>query len=441
MNWFFDCLYAVAGLWLLPVWLWKLPRARRYRAGIAQRLGLAPRLRPAPRLWVHCASVGEAAIPRGLAAEFRERHPDWDVVFSTNTDTGAGRLRDIYPGATVFFFPLDFSACVAAALRRVKPTAVVLVELEVWPNFSDACGRRRIPIVVVNGRIGAGSRRLLRVMGRLAPRLWDPVRLCCARSDDDARGFAVAGLPEERIAQCGLLKCDRLALEPDASRQAELRDLFGIADGAPVLVAGSTHEGEEALLAAAYRDLRREHRRLRLILVPRHVERAEEAAQAVRGRGFSVVRKTDLDAGRAEAQGDEVIVVDTIGELVACYGLATVSFVGRSLVAPGGGQNVLEPAALGVPAVTGPHTANFVPETQMLVREGAAVVADGHAALVAEIDAILSDTDLAARMGSAGHAVVMHNRGATGRTLARVEEVLAGLPGRASWVDGPRRDC
>jgi 3-deoxy-D-manno-octulosonic-acid transferase len=440
MSWFFDCVYAVAGLWLLPVWLWKLPRARRYRAGIGQRLGLAPRMPPARRLWVHCASVGEAAIPRGLMAEFRQRHPDWDVVFSTNTDTGAQRLKEVYPDATVFFFPLDFSPCVAAALDRVRPTAVVLVELEVWPNFNDACNRRDIPMVVVNGRIGAGSRRLLRAMARLAPGLWAPVRLCCARSDDDAEGFASAGLARERIAQCGLLKCDRLALEPDASRQAELRDLFAIADGAPVLVAGSTHRGEEALLAAAYRDLRLQHRQLRMILVPRHVERAAEAAQAVRGRGFGVLRKTDLDSGRAEAQGDEVIIVDTIGELVACYGLASVAFVGRSLVAPGGGQNVLEPAALGVPVVTGPHTANFVPETQMLVRAGAAAVVDGAAGLVAGIDGILADADLAQRMGAAGHAVVMRNRGATGRTLARVEGALAGSAA-ASWVDGPRRDC
>jgi 3-deoxy-D-manno-octulosonic-acid transferase len=441
MTWLFDCLYALAGLWLLPVWLWKLPRARRYRAGIVQRLGRAPVLPSRPRLWVHCASVGEAAVPRSLLDEFLAGRPDWDVVFSTNTDTGAGRLRDLYPGATVFYFPLDFSSCVDEALRRVRPSAVLLIELEVWPNFNEACCRRAIPIVIINGRIGAGSRRLLRVVSRLARRLWDPVRLCCARSSDDADGFAAAGLPRARIAECGLLKCDRLALEPDAARLAELRDLFAIADGAPVVVAGSTHQGEEGVLVAACRDLKRRHPELRLILVPRHIERAGSAAEAVSGRGLPVLRKTALDAGDARARGDEVIVVDTIGELVACYGLGTLAFVGRSLLPPGGGQNVLEPAALGVPVVTGPYIANFVPETRMLVAAGAAVVVGDQAQLVRELDAIAGDPERARRMGAAGHEAITHNRGATRRTLAGLDAVLSGAASPLSWVDGLRRDC
>lgn len=436
MTWLLDCLGLVLGACLLPVWLVKLPRARRYRAGLRQRLGLSPRMPRGPkRLWMHCASVGEAAIPEPLVARFRERYPDWQVVFSTNTDTGAARLRELYPEATVFFMPLDFTPCVALALRRVDPALVVLVELEMWPNFAAACRARGVPVAIVNGRIGAGSRKLLGVLGRLFPRLWEPVRVCCARSEADAEGFVQAGLPAERVACCGMLKCDRPIAEPGAEDMARLRSLFRIAPGAQVLVAGSTHPGEEAMLAAAYRELARKYRRLRMIVVPRHVERAREALAAVRGRGLGAVTKTDLEVHRAAVAGSEVVVVDTIGELVACYALATVAFVGRSLVQPGGGQNVLEPAALGKPVLTGPHTGNFRPEMDMLLAAKAALVVRGVAGLTDALDGLLVDPARARRMGQVARRAVERNRGAAERTLERLAELIAG--GSASTQDIP----
>jgi 3-deoxy-D-manno-octulosonic-acid transferase len=451
MNLLFDLLYVVAGAFLLPVWLWKLPKARRYRAGIRERAGLAPRLsRDRPRLWVHCASVGEAGIPRELVALFGERHPDWEVVFSTNTDTGSERLQRLYPGAPVFYWPFDLTPCVAAALDRVAPTAVVLVELEVWPNFAAACLRRSVPIAVVNGRIGAGSRRLLRVLSRLQPRLWDAVAICCARSAEDALGFEEAGLPGDRIAHCGLLKCDQLEVDPDSAGAAALRDLFAIPGGSSVLVAGSTHQGEEAVLATAYKELKRRHRNLRMVVVPRHVERAGDAVQAVRGRGLKVRTKTGLAdaAGAPEAPSapdDDIIVVDTIGDLVSCYGLATCAFVGRSLLPPGGGQNVLEPAALGRPVVTGPHTRNFGPEMNLLLGAGAASVVRDTQGLIEEIDRLLCNPADAEAMGRAGRGVVMANRGATARTLTCIEaafgRALGSRAGRLNAIDAPEDGC
>ncbi|MCK4374637.1 MAG: 3-deoxy-D-manno-octulosonic acid transferase, partial [Candidatus Brocadiae bacterium] len=254
MNWVLDCLYLLIGVCLLPYWLRKLPAAERYRAGILQRLGWSPEMPDGRRrLWIHCASVGEAAIPGKLVEEFRRRHPGWQVVFSTNTDTGAARLRELYPWGPVFYMPLDFSPCVRLALRRVRPDVVLLVELELWPNFAGACRTCGVPMGIINGRIGAGSRRLLAALHRLCPRLWDPLRVCCARSLDDAAGFRHAGVPSERVFNCGLLKCDQLAVQPDAGRREELGRLFGIAPDDLVLVAGSTHQGEEAILAAAYR--------------------------------------------------------------------------------------------------------------------------------------------------------------------------------------------
>jgi len=427
MSFILDCLYVLAGVFALPYWLWKLPQAPRYRAGLLQRLGFSPRMpEGVRRLWVHCASVGEASIPRELVARFRRGHPDWHIVFSTNTDTGAARLRELYPRWPVFYMPLDFSPCVRAALGRVRPDVALLVELELWPNFVRACRTQGVRTAIVNGRISPRSRRLLRVLGLLCRELWDCVEVCCARSDDDAAGFVAAGMAPGKVFNCGSLKCDNLTVQVDPARQNYLRQLFAIAPGAPVLVAGSTHHGEESILATAYRDLRLKHRDLRLIVAPRHIERAREAAAAVRARGLPVLTKTELEGGRAVASGSEVIVVDTIGDLVSCYALATCAFVGRSLVAPGGGQNVMEPAALGKPVLTGPHTANFASEMTHLINTGGALVVRGRRELTRQVDRLLSDPALAEQMGKAGRQIIQESRGATERALSRLEGLFKG---------------
>ncbi|NLW51376.1 MAG: glycosyltransferase [Candidatus Brocadiaceae bacterium] len=427
MIWLMDCVYLAVGAFLLPFWLLKIPTAPRYRAGILQRLGLSPRLDPGRRrLWIHCASVGEAAIPTMLVADFRRRFPDWQIVFSTNTDTGAARLRELHPGATVFYLPLDLSPCVALALRRIAPTVLLLVELEFWPNLTGACAERGVPIGIINGRITGGSQRMLKAMSRLWPRLWRGVSVCCARGPDDAEGFIRAGLARERVFDCGMLKCDQPPAEPLPEELARLQSMFQIAAGAPVLVAGSTRVGEESILAAAYRDLISKYRRLRMIVVPRHVERAREAVAAVRGRGLPAVTKTDLDLGRATADGTEVIVVDTIGELSACYALATVTFVGGSLLPPGGGQNVMEAAALGKPVLTGPYTTNFRTEVELLRAAGTAVLVRTAADLVDEVDRLLLDPVRARGIGAAGRRTVERNRGASERTFRHVEKLATG---------------
>ncbi len=429
MRWILDCLYLIAGLCLLPYWLWKLPRGRRYRAGILQRLGFAPPLEPnVERLWIHCASVGEATIPATLVPELRRLYPGWDIVFSTNTDTGADRLRALYPDHTVFFMPLDITWCVGRAFRRIRPTAVVLVELEVWPNFLEQCRRRGVPVAIVNGRISSRSSRRLRVGNRLLRHLWDAVEVCCARSAADAAGFVAAGVPEDRVFNCGSLKYDVLPAAPDPARVRALATQFGIQAGAPVFVAGSTHDGEETVIAAAYRDLRIKHPTLRLVVVPRHIERAAAVRSLLLARGFTVSAKTALDQAGEKAGGDDVILVDTIGDLIACYALADVVFVGRSLVRPGGGQNMMEPAVLGKPVLVGPHTSNFRPEMRLLKERGGVRVVEDRAQLTGQADILLSDKGRAERMGKRARRAVEESRGATERTLGRLRPVLDAAP-------------
>jgi len=425
MTFILDCVYIIVGACLLPYWLWKLPQGRRYRAGLLNRLGFSPRMPDGGRrLWIHCASVGEAFIPRTLVGEIGRRYPDWQVVFSTNTDTGAERLRGLYPGCPVFYMPLDISGCVRRAMRRIRPAAVLLVELEIWPVFLEECRRGGVPVGIINGRIGTSSRRTLRALSRLLPHMWDAVRVCCARSRDDAEGFVRARLPAERVFNCGSLKYDVLSPQPDLDHQKRLQELFGLRPDAPVLVAGSTHDGEEAILVAAYRDLRARHPELKLILAPRHVERAAEVTAFLRAQGFAVARKSLLDAGEQTAAGSEIILVDTIGDLLACYGLATCAFVGRSLVPPGGGQNMMEPAGLGKPVLVGPFTSNFKPEMRLLMNNGAVLVVRDAVQLAGEVDLLLSDPHRAERLGRAAHRVIAANRGATERTLERLRPFL-----------------
>lgn len=427
MRWLLNCLY----LCTVPYWLWKLPQARRYRAGIPERLGYAPAMDPGlRRLWVHCSSVGEASIPRTLVNLFRRSHPRWQVVFSTFTDTGADRLRELYPDSMVFYWPLDLTFCVSRALERVKPSLVLLVELEVWPNFMDACLRRGVPVAIVNGRISESSVRGLKSLSRLCGRLWEPVELCCARSPGDAKRLQRAGLPGDRVKTTGSLKYDALTMKADQERLDELRQLFGLEADASVLVAGSTHPGEEEVVCQVYLELKREHPSLRLILVPRHIERARQVASDVRSMNLPMARKTELDADATAVTGEEVILVDTIGDLVNCYGLASCVFVGRSLLPPGGGQNMMEPAALGKPVVVGPHTGNFEPEMDLLRREkGVLVVADADD-LWKQCHRLLSDRDAAESLGQRARESVIRSQGAAERTLRELQGMLLrhGLP-------------
>ncbi len=426
MRWILNAFYLSLLPWAAPYWLWKLPQARRYRAGVLERLGLAPRSSGgAGRLWIHCASVGEASIPRQLVARFRGEHPQWEVAFSTCTDTGASRLRGLYPDCPVFYLPLDLSFCVERALSRVQPSLVVLLELEMWPNFLLGCLGRGIPVAIVSGRINEPSARFLHALTRLCPGLWKAVSVCCARSAADAARFVQAGLSAHRAFAYGSLKYETLVLEVDRGEQDSLRQRLGLAQGARVLVAGSIHPGEEEIVCRVYGKLVGRHGDLRLVLVPRHVEAAALMARRVEAAGLSVVRKADLDSGRRAPSGTEVILVDTIGELIACYSIATCAFVGRSLVRPGGGQNMMEPAALGKPVLVGPFTGNFEPEMDLLLARGAVVVVQDESSLLSELDRLLTDGEAARALGQHARLAVTESRGATERTFGRIEALLA----------------
>ncbi|MFN0244854.1 MAG: 3-deoxy-D-manno-octulosonic acid transferase [Planctomycetota bacterium] len=415
----YDAAWIVVVVLASPWWLWRCARDARFRAMARARLGAglprAPTPGARPRALIHGVSVGEVKAAQSLVRALERAHPELDIVISTTTDTGFDVARKIYPALTVVRFPIDPSFVVRRFLDRVAPACVVLMELEIWPNFLRCANRRAIPIAVVNGRITPQSFGHYRLFKDLLPQ-FNRISLFCVQDEEYAERFERLSADRARIQVCGNIKADGLELgrvEPGV----ELVRLLGGRAGQRVIVAGSTHHPEERSIAAAWRA---GAARARLILVPRHPERAKDVAADLAADGSPPQLLTRLRAGEAP-DSDRPCIVDTIGELEQVYALGDVVFVGGTLV-PHGGQNVLEPAAQAKPVLVGPHVHNFVQEVALLERAGACRTVRSEDELAAQFAALTADPDACERMGAAGRAAVEAQTGATERTLRALEE-------------------
>lgn len=422
MSLVWDILYLFALVFGLPVLLYRMCTQRKYRSGILERLGALPRRAgSAECLWVHGVSVGEVLAARTLIEEFRKRRPDWDVVVSTTTDTGLERARTTYPDCLVIRYPLDFTIAIRSAFVRIRPSLIVLMELEMWPNFVRQAHRQGIPVVIVNGRLSERGFRLQKRFRFLLARSYDRLARIAAQTPEYAGRFAGAGAPAQRITVTGSLKYDAV---PRHVGDAEgLRRELGVAADEKLIVAGSTTIGEEEILLDVYSRLKVHFPKLRLAVVPRHPERFDAAEAIILRRGFACLRRSKVAGGKGD--GSAVILGDTMGELVRFYAAASVVFVGKSLAYPGGGQNMMEPAALGKPVVFGPHTANFAETRDLLLASEAAVEVRDARSLQTALKGLLEDEKRSAEMGTRARAVIDAARGATERTLDILEEVLA----------------
>lgn len=417
------------GSWLLailiasPWWALRCLTRPAFRHMVAERLtwGLPRRSRAgAPRILVHGVSVGEVKGAAPLVQALVERHPQVEIVISASTDTGVEVARRTFPEHVVVRFPFDPSLLVERFLRRVDPALVVLVELEIWPNFLRSCNRRGLPVVVVNGRITDASFGKYHVFRRALPQ-FNRISLFCVQIEEYAERFRLLGGAPRRVVVTGNLKADGLAAASKERSATAARDVarwLAPAPGGQVIVAGSTHEPEELALARAWRS---HAPAARLILVPRHPPRADELVRQLRAAGFEPQRLTALRAGNEAPDPSRPVLVDTIGDLEAVYSLADVVFVGGSL-APHGGQNVLEPAALGRPVLHGPHVQNFRQEVALLQAAGASRAVADEAELGAALAELLADAGARRAMGEAGRLAVLEQAGATARTLTLLEE-------------------
>ncbi len=397
--------------------LWARDRATgKARPPLRARLGRGVPGLPPGGLWIQAVSVGEAVIARRLLRELALRCPGLPVLLTATTATGLAEARKAAGGGVrVHPCPLDLARPVERVLEAVRPSLLVLVETEIWPEMLHRAGLRGIPAVIVNARLSPGSfARYRRVRGLLRP-LLGPLAAVLARSAADAERFAALGVPPGRITVTGNIKYD---LEPDPEPLPWRDRLAAWVDGRPVVVAGSTMEGEEAMVLDAVAALPGELRPL-LVLAPRHPERFGAAADLVVRRGLALARRSALDEAPVRP---DVFLLDAMGELARAYAGAAAAFVGGSLV-PTGGHNPLEAAVWGVPVLSGPHVHNFREVYDEMAARGGAVIVPEPGRLAPLLRRWLEDPAAARAAGSAGRAVVEANRGATARTVERILEV------------------
>ncbi len=444
MSWIANIVYLLGGLIYLPFLCYAMIAQGKNRRGWGEKL-FGPRagLRSVGRrrIWVHAVSLGEVNACRGIVAGLEQRRPDCDVLISTTTDTGYARACELFGTARVFRYPLDFTWAVRRALRRIDPALIVLVELEVWYNLATMAAKRGVPVCVVNGRLTERSCRRLRRVGWLVRPMFAALRWAGVQDAATADRFAAVGVARERITVLGSVKWDTASVAERIPGQDELAAAVGIDPDRPLWVCGSTGVAEEALLLDAYAAVLRSRPALQLAIVPRKPERFDEVAHLIAARGFARVRRSACPDGAQVAvgapaggvgaagatddgSGRRVILGDTMGELRKLYALATVVFVGRSLV-PMGGSDPMEVAALGRPIVVGPYMDNFAGPTRALVEGGALVQADSAEAVAEQVERWLADPGAAATAGAAGRRVVLENQGATERTVERLSQLLA----------------
>ncbi|HEX7630413.1 MAG TPA: 3-deoxy-D-manno-octulosonic acid transferase [Candidatus Methylomirabilis sp.] len=393
----------------------------KYRRGIRERLGaVAPWEGAQTPIWLHAVSVGEVMAALPLARALRARRPEIPLLVSTTTETGRAVAEQRLPAARFVFFPLDFGWTVRRALGRLRPRLVLLTETELWPNFLSTCAVRGIPVVVINGRLSPRSFPRYRLVRWWFGRVLRNVRLFCMQSSQDAERIVALGAPADRVRVTGNLKYDFPSFD-EAVDVAALRRSLGLPAGRRLVVAGSTHRGEEDAMLEAFRTAANSRPDLCLLIAPRHPERLEEVERLVARAGLACVRRS-----RAEAQPPEeggAILLDTIGELARLYAAASVVFIGGSLI-PHGGQNILEPAAHSRPVIHGPHMANFAEMRDRFRDAGAAIQVEDAAGLFRALEVLLDDSLEAERMGKAGRGIVAAHRGATQRTADLVDALL-----------------
>jgi len=425
-------------VFLSPYFVFKMITAGKYRRGIAERFGFigpakASGLEDGPVVWVHAVSVGETRAVLPVVKLFKERNPGARVVFSTVTITGNEVAAAEGSGLVdaLIYFPLDLSWVVRRVARLLNPSVFIVVEKEIWPNCFHAMERAGVPVLVVNGTI---SEKTFRRYKRFRP-VFGPVLASisafCARTEADRRRAVESGVRPERAATLGNLKFDLSAPAIGRDRRAALARALGIGPGDLLVVAGSTHEGEEAMLIEAFRSVAGEVRGVKLVIAPRHPERFDEVEGLLKRSGLEYARRSA--GGKAP-----VVLLDTVGELMAVYSFASVAFVGGSLVEGIGGHNLLEPAYYGHPVVYGDRLTTYALMAEMLEEAGGGVRVKDAGSLAETLKRLLTDEVERKRTGEAARSVVEANRGASLKTVEVIESFLPGGKRRPGQAAEPR---
>jgi len=396
--------------------LWRGLRDRGYWQAPGERFGWG-RASAGGSIWLHAVSLGEVSAAAPLVRALRARYPQYPMVLTTATPTGRERGRALFGDTVdVRFLPYDTPGAVARFLNRIRPRFGIIMETELWPNLFRECERRGVPLLLASARLSAKSVARYRRFGSLARGIFSATPVIAAQTREDAERFIAIGAASAATRVVGNIKFD---VEIGAGAPGEGRQLRASLGGArPIWIAGSTHPGEEEQVLAAHEDLSAD---TLLLLVPRHPDRFESVAELLNRRGVKFVRRS---ARLVPDAATRVLLVDSVGELAMLYAAADAAFVGGSLV-PIGGHNLLEPAALGLPVLTGPSHANGEEIARLLLAEGAALEVRDARELAAAVGRLLADPQERRRMGDIGRRIVESNRGAVARLLELIEKLPA----------------
>jgi 3-deoxy-D-manno-octulosonic-acid transferase len=423
----YNLLAMISIIFVVPYHLYRsITRGRP--SALAQRFGFIPaadleKLEGSDVVWIHAVSVGEtiAAVP--LIKALRRRYPHIKLVLSNVTETGrevAGKIAGV---DLCLYFPFDYPFAVNGSLRKVSPSLILIMETELWPNFIRAANQRGIPVLLVNGRISDKSfHRYLRFKWFFQPILAN-ISALCMQSAEDARRITAMGASATRVQISRNLKYDIAPPLQTSQNRAELRRRYLIPEDTLVFTAGSTHNGEDEMVLEAYRAVLNEGAKAFMVLAPRHPERALQVAELLSRAGFSATRRSALDTRRELFASGEVLLLDTVGELLNVYAVSDLVFVGGSLV-PNGGHNVLEPASLRVPVLFGPHMNNFKEIAALLLEFSAGVRVADVGELAVMVSSLLADREKRLGMGDNGARLLAENSGSTERHMAVIEQFL-----------------
>jgi 3-deoxy-D-manno-octulosonic-acid transferase len=432
-------LYNIGLLLATPAILGVLLAKPRCRPGLAQRLGLEeglsglsgrdgpnrPDRQDQPVIWIHAVSLGEVVAAAPLVKALHERHPEFLYIVTTVTETGREAVEQRLGGiAEHRYAPLDFSWAVAGMVRRLRPILYVFVETEIWPNLLWTLRRQDVPSVLVNGRLSSRSfrRQDLPLIRSFYRSVLETLTLCLMQSDRDRDRLVALGADPTRVHVTGNIKFDQPL--PAVRADESLRRSFGLDEHEQLILAGSTHPGEEELLVSAYLQIVKTHPSTVLMLAPRHIERADRVEATLREAGVIVQRRSRIGEKQS---GPRVIILDTRGELSRAYREAVVAFVGGTLV-PVGGHNLLEPAVWGIPVMFGPHTDHCAEVAMLLSESGGGQRVAGVEDLVAFLEAWLARPEIRSQVGQAARQAVLDNQGALTRSLELIETCLRAAP-------------
>ncbi len=390
-----------------------------YRERWQERFGFFDGAPLANAIWIHAVSVGEARATQLMVKTLRDIYPKMPIVISTTTPTGAEHVQSLYGDeVTHAYFPYDLPGSISRWLTHINPRLVILMETEIWPNLIGACKKRGIDVVLANARLSEKSAAGYARFSSFSRKVLSCIRLIAAQSPADAERFISLGYSQDKIHVTGSVKFDMRQTAVVQEQSEAIRRLLGV--GRPIWIASSTREGEEEAVLAAHTRVLESKPDALLLLVPRHPERFDKVALLCEQQGFQVVRRS---TSRPCLDQHQIFLGDSMGELAIFYQTADLAFVGGSLVDKGG-QNIMEPASLGLPVVFGPSMFNFAAVSEMMLCEEAAVRIDNAQSLADQVVDWLSDASERARVGENGRRVVEENRGATGRLLTLIEPLL-----------------